>query len=320
MKKLLIVYNTCGISGRENIEYYLESLESILNQDFDDFEIVVSSCLNSKLTIDILKSTFKNKISINWIKEKVPVNVSFNKTVLDSIKRFGEFEGYLYIDSGCNFNNDRQLFKKMYNLFKSGQYGMVSARTNTDTGYNIWFNIGNHDNDVESHDKFFNENGNFIIPLGKAVNLHVQIFSNSLVKAYGKPYTDIFAGQCSESVFSFKNAAIKEKWIVLADSKVEHNIGMDVASVGFLPFLWKQKTNRPTWDHPFIIPSIIDRINDGIKYGLGYEELQSIVLHDKSKFDENGYSISDNLKNYIKENLFLKKEEFDYNDIDSEWE
>ena len=42
-------------------------------------------------------------------------------------------------------------------------------------------------------------------------------------------------------------------------------------------------------------------------------------MHDKNQFDENYHCINENLKDFIKENLFLKKEELDYEQINSEW-
>ena len=38
--KLLAVFNTCGISGRENVSSYIASIKNILNQDFDDFRVL----------------------------------------------------------------------------------------------------------------------------------------------------------------------------------------------------------------------------------------------------------------------------------------
>ena len=64
MKKLLIVYNTCGISGRSNIEGYISSLNSILRQDIEDVEVVVSACMNSASDIAALKETFPDMLNI----------------------------------------------------------------------------------------------------------------------------------------------------------------------------------------------------------------------------------------------------------------
>ena len=45
--KILVVYNTCGFGRSENVEWYIDCINSILNQDFDGFHVVLSSCGNS---------------------------------------------------------------------------------------------------------------------------------------------------------------------------------------------------------------------------------------------------------------------------------
>lgn len=314
------IYNICGIGGRENDEYYIYCIQSLLNQNIES-KTIVSSCLSSKETIDNLLAHFGQKISINWIKDKVPVNVSFNKSVIDAVQKFGEADAYLYLDSGCNFNNQKPtILSELYDLLFSGPFGMVSARTNTDTGFPIWLGIGAHDNDSEGFNKYFrNLADHFTIPLGKCINLHAQLFSNELLKNYNRILPDIFAGQCSESVLSFLNAAIYKSWLIHKDIEIEHRTGLDIPSVGFSPPNWIHSTGRKNWDHPFIINSILPRIRNGLKFGLGYEEIQNIALHDKSKFNEHGHALCLELKDYIKNYLFLNKTEFNYNDINHIW-
>jgi hypothetical protein len=139
MKKLLIVYNTCGISGRSNIEGYISSLNSILRQDIEDVEVVVSACMNSASDIAALKETFPDML-INSVEEIVPVSVTFNDTVRKCVNKMGEFEGYLFIDSGIDFEDQTSAIRELYELFKSDSYGMVAARTDDDMGFDDWFN------------------------------------------------------------------------------------------------------------------------------------------------------------------------------------
>ena len=46
-RKILVVYNICGIS-REAPAWYIQCIQNLLDQEFDGFHIVVSSCMNSK--------------------------------------------------------------------------------------------------------------------------------------------------------------------------------------------------------------------------------------------------------------------------------
>ena len=308
MKKLLVVYNTCGISGRSNFNGYRDSIHSILRQDLDGVEVALSSCFNNEGDVYMLQQEFGDRISYNSIHQKLPVSITFNHTVEKCRKKLGDFEGYVFVDSGINFENQTTALSQFYELFKSENYGMVAARTDDDAGFDDWFGT-----DVKGDSLF--STGHLEVPVGRAVNLHVQIFSKDLVDAYGRPLPDIFAGQCMESVFSFLCAAIQSKWIVHGDIILKHLTGMDGPSSGFLPHAWEAQGNN-RWDHLFgVSESIEDIIGRGLELGMGYEENQQIVMHREDQFDETGYCLNDELKNYIRDNLFLRSDQFDYSSI-----
>ena len=56
---ILVVYNICGIRSTENIDYYIRAIQSILAQDFDRFDVVVSGCMSNSGTKEILESLFR---------------------------------------------------------------------------------------------------------------------------------------------------------------------------------------------------------------------------------------------------------------------
>ena len=202
--KLLVVYNTCGFSGREPVDWYIDCIKNILAQDLEGTKVVLSSCGNSSETIKKLVSTFGRSISYNLIHDRITVNQSFNHTVAKCVERYGEFEGYLYIDSGINFRQDRTVLSKAYDLFKEGAYGMVTVQASNDNGFPQWIGV----------DKFV-EGEHFLIPVGRACNLHTQIFSNSIFKAFdNKIIPDIFVAYCTESIFSFLAAAVSARWVI----------------------------------------------------------------------------------------------------------
>jgi len=317
MNKLLVVYNTCGISGRRNVPQYINSLNHILNQDLDGCKVIVSSCLNEHDDRQELINTFGNRLSYNFIDESLPVNVTFNHALLKGVEEFGEFDGYLYIDSGINLP-DSKTFRKIFDLYKSGSYGMVATRVDVDAGTNLWFGLGGYLGD-ESQTHTLYRDGHFDVPVGKAVNLHVQIWSAEMWEFFGRrAMPDIFASYCTESVFSFMCAALKSKWTVHKDTMVNHVHGMDGGSSGFEP----KYTGRPPWQHLFKSPKTMQEIIAdpvGIKAGFGYEECENIMMHDPSQYDENGYCINDDLAPWIKDNLFLKREQQDYDTIVHTW-
>ena len=307
MNKLLIVFNTCGIN-RENPFTYSNHIRTILGQNSKDFHLAISSCMNSNECMSFLSDQFGNRISYNQINDKLPISVTFNDTVDQCRNAFGEFENYMYVDSGIDFSSSDSVIADLLSLHESGPYAMTAARTDDDMGLNDWFGT-----DMKGDSIF--SNGHLIIPVGRAVNLHVQIFSNELVNTYNRPLPDIFAGQCMESIFSFMCAALNKKWVVHKNIVLNHKTGMDGPSSGFSPAQWTM-SGKPRWDHLFSTnESIIDIIKRGYEYGMGYEELQNIIIHDHSKYDKNGYSLSGELKNYIRDNLYLNKNQFDYSKI-----
>jgi hypothetical protein len=301
MTKLAVIFNTCGVSRRENVSHYISAINSILSQDFDNFHVVLSSCLNSPAVQNEMREEFGDRISYNFVNELVPVPVSFNHSIEKYVEHYGAAEGYLYVDSGCSFP-DPQTLKKLYELHDSGPYGMTAALTNTDTGVWEWFGYGKFGNDLDGiRAKLFENGEHFIIPVGKTINLHCQIFSESLRAFYGHCYPDIFAGQCSESVFHSVNAARRLKFVVHKDLVVDHKVSMDGASCGFLPHSWVQRGNKAQ------------------KLGLAYELLQNILPPDLSQYDEEGLCKNSDLADFIKERLFLQPHEFNYDSLNGVW-
>ena len=321
--KILAVFNTCGLSEKDNAPYYKLAINNLLAQNQEGMHVVISSCMNSEKDKNSLRDTFGDKISYNFIDEIFPVNVTFNHSVRECVKSFGEFEDYLYIDSGCVFNTADDV-RTLCNLHKSGPYDMTAGLTDTDSGIFEWFNV-NPENTMyfnpgvtrpgESASMkggFFNGEDK-VIPVGRTINLHVQLFSNDLLQTYGNIIPDIFASYCTESTFSFLCAAIKKQFVVSKDVVVHHEISMDGPSLGF---------PRPEvpWQHLFRSPrSMVDIISDpkGIEAGFGYEEITEVMLHDPEQFDENHFCKNDDLKTFIKDNIYLGKESLDYDAIDS---
>jgi len=314
--KLLVVYNTCGLSGRDNSEYYVAALNTILAQKINGMKIVMSDCGGHSIVRNKIVQQFGNNISYNFINEILPIATTFNHSVLEGVKEFGQFDSYLYVDSGVYFTNTDQL-STLYNLLNDGPHGIVSSRVNDDSGVFVNFGLGEHEGDQSQEYKLF-ERGDFTIPVGKAINCHVTLWSNKLLQHYKRLQPDIFAGWCGESTWSFICAAVKQKWVISKDVIVNHNQGVDGQSSGFNPQVWKMQGNKNI-DHPFLVSSVIDIMKNGQKHGLGYEEAQNVVMHDPTQYDDNGYCTNDQLKEYIRDNLFLSTSLLDYDRIKHTW-
>ena len=301
--KILGVFNTCGIGGKDDADIYIRHFGSLLEStDTARHHFVISDCLCSEQTRKALREFVLdmgfNTVEIN---DKVPVNVSFNHTVNAMVELDGEYDGYLYVDSGISFP-DPDCFTKLVERFQTGKYGMVSATPNTDTGFQNW--LGTEDLPED-----------FIVPIGRACNLHCQIFHNDIRRAYGNVLPDIFASFCTESTFSFLNAAINKKWVICKDAKCDHKVSMDGPSSGFYP------NNVIPWFHMFKSRRPMQEvIADPLAYevGFGYEEVRSVLNHDRAKFDENGFALDSRLKDFLRDNLYLSKDVFDYDSIQTQ--
>ena len=311
-KKILIVYNTCGIQ-RDNTEWYIECLQSLLQQNSDDqkYRVLWSACLNSPSCFAKVYSVFKDKISYCYHSEKHTVNITFNKSVQAAAEHFGEFEGYVYVDSGCNFNDNKYLLSSLYQCYQTTTAEMIAVQSDTDEA-------------LQTIDpKFSYESGevqikgeNYTIPVGKAINLHVQLFGRKIFENFQrKIIPDVFAAHCTESTFSFLTAAVHRKWTILKDVQATHLKGIDGASIS-QPHVSAHHGN--TWNNLLYGRDARDFINDkkAVQCGLGYEECNSVMLHNPDAYDSNGYSkYPDDLKQCINKYFFLTPEELDYDRI-----
>lgn len=313
--KLLIIYNCCGIRSSENYYHYLESVNSFFRQqNFVDYDITLSGCLLSGLAKQFLIENLQGKVNLNFIDEKHPVNVTLNHSVLETVNRNGKYYGYMYVDSGTNMDLCPDGLAKLWELVKTDEYGMVSPQPQNDTEYFNGLGVGNHYADDENARKILFENGNYIIPVGKAFATHNNIVHHRLYNQYNRMYPDIFAGHCTESVFSFMNAALGMKWVLVKDVMFSHHRSLDGPSSGFHPGIHQHTTGKPTWEHPYIIPSIVERIKPGMQYGMGYEECRQICIHNPDNYDSY-FCKNEQLKDYIRDNLFLQPNELNYDKI-----
>jgi hypothetical protein len=305
VNKLAIVFNTCGISGREAVQQYVNGINSIIDQDIEGCEIIISSCLNSAEAISYVQDNISRKVTFNLIKEKLPVNVTFNHSCLVARELFGEFGGYLYIDSGITLRTNKDI-SILYDLLQKGRHALVAAQTDTDGGYDRWFGV----------DKMLTDS-DFEIPIGKTINLHCQIFSKDILDYYGYLFPDIYASFCSESVFTFLCSAIGKTFVLSKDVMVSHIHSMDGPSSGFDPREWMMNGGI-TYEHPFLVDSVVRIAKEGHEFGFGYEEVQDLVVHKPEKYD--GLICNDpRLKDFIRDNQFVGNMGLlDYSQIDHE--
>ena len=146
----------------------------MLKQDIQGLRVALSSCKNSPECIKKLISTFGNRISYCLTPELHTVNITFNNAVRKSVEEFGDFESYMYVDSGCWFE-DKDIIQKAYDCLKSGPNGIVAVQVDTDEALNILDPKFKH-----STDEMQIVGEDYVIPIGKSINQHVHLFSNEI--------------------------------------------------------------------------------------------------------------------------------------------
>lgn len=324
-KRTLLVYNICGIK-RDNTNVYPRFMEAIRNQykSFSgDLKTIVSGCRMKSHTMPSLKSLFPEFDYINT-EENLTVNITFNNAVLKAVEQHGEFDNYVYIAADAMISNFDQIENMSNAMMNNNNIGMYSAQIDKDNCYAYGLKLGGGRHiidDERARQEMFQDGTDYIVPVGKACAAHLNMYSNDLFKFYGRCCPDIFASYCTESIFTFLTSAIKKHWVISKDNLIYHFPSLDGPSCGFDPEKYKfDNPETGAYDHPFIGESIMPIFeNDYAKsIGLGYEECAGVVMHDPSQFDENQFCKNDKLKNYIKENLFLSQDKFDYKNIKCE--
>lgn len=307
MKRYLIIFNTCEIQ-RNNLFLYIKHLQSLLNQTQNGFtsDIAVSGCAMHKATKAGLQKKFGKRLMYCFMDEIQPVNITFNKAVEEIVKRKGRYDGYLYVDSGVDVQNNIHAIQEMHNRFITGKYGIVTLQTDTDMGKENWFGLPTGHVWVGK---------DFIVPVGKCINLHFNLYDDRVLQYYGRLIPDIFKAYCTESVFSFMVAALNLQWVVVKDLVIFHTKSADGATSGF-----EHIGPKGYWNNLMFGLDMITILNDprARSTGFGYDEWNHIFDHDPSKFDENGFALDSGLGPFMKEKLFLTPDLFNYNNYQCE--
>lgn len=320
--QVLAVYNTCGISGREPLDWYIRCIDSILSQDLGTnltgFKVLISSCLNNPVVRTALMNRFGSLVSYNFIDEHITVNASFNHSILKS-QQFGEFDWYLYLDSGVMFTEPTQLNKAVG--FTNWEMDIATIKVDNDTGFQPWLGV---DNPNPAHPARDLPGGQkeavYYLPVGKACNLHAQLFSKRFVQSYlYKPMPDIFVAYCTESVFSFMCEGSRGRWAILPDIILHHDKSVDGAVSGFDHI----GPRRQYWNNLLGNKDIMSILGQQEAWdcGFGYEEMNNVFNHNPHAYNQGGLSVKepDRLLEFIRTNLYVNKDLLNYNSFKHEF-
>ena len=312
--KTLLVYNVCGLGKTPDISHYNKCIDSFLDQDLQDYRVLLSSCKNNSQDIISINKRYGNSISYVHYSEPHTVNITFNRSIQEYVKQAGEADSYMFIDSGCSFDDpssnahQNNILKNTYNTFK--KY-IISLQVDTDEALHVIdpkYTYQTSDIQVVEEDLY--------IPLGCGINCHATMFSNELYKAYNnKVMPDVFAAYCTESTFRYLAAAIKTKWYVMKDQQIRHIKDIEGASLS-------QPHHSPVhhnpWNNLLYNRNALDFINneDVRSSGLGYEECNNVLSHNSEAYDDNDMPLDPaNMISLINKYFFLSNEELNYDNI-----
>lgn len=313
-KDLLVVYN---IYGQQNIDYlYDQNLSAILwhvkkNNLYENVRVVVSACLKDMKTLLYLKERYGELITIISIDESLPVQVTFNKSVLTTIETFQEqYEGYLYISADCCLQKLDDLFIRLISKIKSGEYGVIHLDVLDIVDFIV----------RGQRIKLSNEE-DYPIQLGRWCDCIVACYHRSLKDFYGVPMPDAFAKSNMENTLGYVCSALRKKYILMGDSLCFHHAeqGSDSIMPKFnsrgLPYEKRLITPGLFWGRTIENSILSDK--EAIEAGLGFLPGE-ILTHDITKYDNENLSIDENLKFGIKRCFYTNKTEVDYEKIQYE--
>jgi hypothetical protein len=297
--KYLIVYNICEIAN-ENSDWYISCLDNLLNTR-GKFDLAVSGCMITSETKKKLLQKYKDKIIFNFIDTRLTINVTLNHSINKIREYKGNYDAYIYIDSGINVRDNIQWLEEMDIRYQTGEYEMITLQSDTDTGFS---NFG-------VHGYFYDHD--FVVPVGRGCQIHTHLYGSKIVNHYDRVIPDIFLAFCTESVFTFLVAAVESRWLIVKDLILEHKKSADGASAGFDHI----GARGEPWNNLYGGLNMLDIINDPVarQLGLGYEECNQIMMHDPEKFTPKGHAKEPELKNYIRDKLFLQEHILNYKHI-----
>lgn len=309
--KILCIYSICGMSRRENVDYYCAAMDAILKQDAD-ITCVVSGCMTTDGAKTRLKERFGDQqlllrrpgrdpearpILWNWIDESLPLAITVNHSALTVERSHGPFDAFLFVAADVILQSPDTVKAMSEPIFNNGAV-VVCPRVDNDHGYDHWR--------IE-----WQPGQNYVVPVGSTVNGHCFLWSRKWFDAYKRPWPDIFCNHCSESVMSHMAAAIRGRFVLTWEPLVHHHGSMDGPSFG-----WRRQF--------FFAPRDMAKVyEEGKALGFGFEELPPEIAtmtpryHDPAAFDENGFARSDKLLPYLNRWLFLQPDEFHYSSVRS---
>ena len=353
--KMLVVYNTCGIGENPNVDGWIGKLEPLIGDEFEGLRVCHSDCGSDDKSLEKVRERFGGLISHYYVRDHLPVHITFNSCVRNCVKRYGEFEYYVHLSSGTTI--DLESLKRIYKwLITDKEVARVVVPAQNDNSSPTDFtkhalllkregNVKSKSHRIEQlkKDQIWDTSKKYVLKPGQRSTNHASIISNEWFKKYNnKLHPDIYNGIGVEGTYSFLATSIHRQNVIVPTELIDeyvpneevegtsdrHNIKQKRVNWMFGKIRDLEKINLRSQHLGFVTDLPMKyRLEPKVMYN-GYNisdydpDVPKIY---EGLFNEDGYYIDKSNEKFLYDNLykdlFLCDDEFDYNNIDDEmWE
>ena len=279
--------------------FWFKTIYSWLEQKEVELDLIVADTISGSISRERLKAyqELRNKFNLIFINEHYSMLVAINLAIMLSKKE--KYNYFAFSHSDLEFQNKYNL-QKLLGIF--GNYPntvLVAPQSDRDMFlYSPQLICFNEDR-VPSR-----------IVIGEGVNGHLFIWNKRFAQAYDYKIPDILEGSRVEDFFHYLCAAIKGNWMISHDVQINHLVNQDKGG------------DYRNQESKFYHKDFYQMLREGVPLGLGHQEClpyskePNRIDKDRKLYNKSGYPIYDKaLHFYLKENLFLKKDRFDYDKI-----
>ena len=342
-KGILIVYNTCTI-GRVSHEGWNKDIDSILSQDFKDYDVIVSECRGSRTDIDdnvnvskFIERATSNGFLYNITREQLSCFATLNHSLRQAVKKRGPYEYYMHMTSGIEFPT-KDFFTSLYSWLKSNEDvgRAILAIEGTDNFFPPPFGYPYDQKDTDDGaypPESLNTEPLQITP-GYAAAEHCWVYPHKMYESYGERVAPgMYISNGAGALYSYLMAAIGKKnsivpWNVVP--RLVHKRTQDGPTKMPYPDSWWIKhrtleevnkfTQRLDENCVFVDTYCAERSPKWVgrtQQHLSEDHKKAIL----EKFGEDGLALSDkerdDLRKFLKQEFFVTEDIIDYDNINS---
>jgi hypothetical protein len=289
--KHLLVFNTCAPS-RFNAPIWIENINKLKFDPKYNVDVVISDCCSSTENRKALLDSFPEYIS--FIDTQVSVFISFNSTVNRMEALRGEYDYAIYVDSGCFLNDDNKTLDHMFAVLEAYRPGMLqipATNDNDDEYRKVDLNV---DQDIG------------LLNRNQFLNLHCVAISSKIKRAYGQYMMDVINDCGLENFFWYLPNSIKLPFAYIPINRLALDHIKAIDGGGVLQTL-------DNFSKKFSPNEFRERLREAEDLGIYVGSPCDPFWGPASKIV---YFDQPLAYNWVKNNLFLSKEDFDYNKIE----